>query len=70
MDCVTASCILIVFSFLIVRNNLELYFSLPTRICDTTSTLIDNIYTNVLDKSHTSGILVRPLSDHQMYFVS
>ena len=42
--------------------------TLPTRICDTTSTLIDNIYTNVLDKSHTSGILVRSLSDHQMYF--
>ena len=38
------------------------------RICDTTSTLIDNIYTNVLDKSHTSGILARPLSYHQMYF--
>ena len=29
------------------------------------STLIDNIYTNVLDKSYTSGI---PISDHQMYF--
>ena len=42
--------------------------TLPTRICDTASTLIDNIYTNVLDKSHTSGILKRPLSDHQMYF--
>ena len=42
--------------------------TLPTRICDTASTLIDNIYTNVLDKSHTSGILIRPLSDHQMYF--
>ena len=42
--------------------------TLPTRICDTTSTLIDNIYTNVLDKSHTSGILIRPISDHQMYF--
>ena len=39
-----------------------------TRICDTTSTLIDNIYTNVLAKSHTSGILIRPISDHQMYF--
>ena len=38
--------------------------TLPTRICDTTSTLIDNIYTNVLDKNHTSGILVRPISDH------
>ena len=42
--------------------------TLPTRICDTASTLIDNIYTNVLVKSHTSGILIRPLSDHQMYF--
>ena len=28
--------------------------TLPTKICDTASTLIDNIYTNVLDKSHTS----------------
>ena len=25
--------------------------TLPTRICDTASTLIDNVYTNVLDKS-------------------
>ena len=42
--------------------------ALPTRICDTASTVIDNIYTNVIDKSHTSGILIRPLFDHQMYF--
>ena len=42
--------------------------TLPTRICDTTSTLIDNVYTNVLDKNHTSGILIRPISDHQLYF--
>ena len=42
--------------------------TLSTRISDTTSTLIDNIYTDVLDKSHTCGILVRPLSDNQMYF--
>ena len=34
----------------------------------TTSTLIDNVYTNVIEKEHTSGILVRPISDHQMYF--
>ena len=27
-----------------------------------------NLYSNVIDKSHTSGILVRPISDHQMYF--
>ena len=42
--------------------------TLPTRLCDTTSTLIDNVYSNVIDKSHTSGILTRPISDHQMYF--
>ena len=40
--------------------------TLPTRMCETTSTLIDNIYTNALDKNHTSGILIRPISDHQM----
>ena len=42
--------------------------TLPTRICDTASTLIDNVYTNVLDKSHISGILIRSISDLQMYF--
>ena len=42
--------------------------TLPTRICDTTSTLIDNVYTNVIEKEHTCGILVRPISDYQMYF--
>ena len=45
-----------------------LKITLPTRICDTASTLIDNVYTNVLDKSHISGILIRHISDHQMYF--
>ena len=42
--------------------------TLPTKICDTSSTLIDNVYTNTIDKKHTSGILIRPISDHQMYF--
>ena len=42
--------------------------TLPTRICDTTSTLIDNVYTNAIDKSHICGILIHPISDHQMYF--
>ena len=41
--------------------------TLPTRICDTTSTLIDNVYTKVIDKEHICGILVRPISDYQMY---
>ena len=42
--------------------------TLPTRMGDRTSTLIDNVYTNVIDKEHTCGILVRPISDHHMYF--
>ena len=42
--------------------------TLPTRICYTTSTPIDNVYSNAIDKRHTSGILIRPISDHQMYF--
>ena len=42
--------------------------TLSTRICDTASTLIDNVFSNVIDKDHTCGILVRPISDHQMYF--
>ena len=42
--------------------------TLSTRMCDTASTLIDNVYTNVIDKSDTSGILIRPVSDHELYF--
>ena len=38
--------------------------TLPTRICDTKSTLSDNVYTNVIDKEHICGILVKPISDH------
>ena len=42
--------------------------SFAPRICDTASTLIDNIYSYLLDKSHTCRILSRPISDHQVYF--
>ena len=42
--------------------------TLPTKICATRSSLIDNIYTNTIDKDHTSGILIRPISDQQLYF--
>ena len=52
----------------VISSSFAPKITLPTRIFDTTSTLIDNIYNNVLDKSHTSGILIRPISDHQMYF--
>ena len=36
----------------IISCNFAPEITLPTRICDTASTLIDNVYTNVLDKSH------------------
>ena len=52
----------------VISSSFAPKITLPTRICDTASTLIDNIYTNVLNKSHTSGIMIRPISDHQMYF--
>ena len=42
--------------------------TLPTIICDTSSTLTDNVYANTTDKKHTSGILLRPITDHRMYF--
>ena len=43
--------------------------TLLTRICYTRSSLIDNFYTNTMDKGHTSGILSRPISDHQIFLV-
>ena len=52
----------------VISSSFAPKITLTTRICDTTNTLIDNIYTDVLDKTHTSGILIRPISDHQMYF--
>ena len=30
--------------------------------------MIDNVYTNAINKSHVCGILIHPISDHQMYF--
>ena len=48
----------------VVASSFVPKITLPTRICDTRSSLIDNIYTNTIDKDHTSGILIRPISDH------
>ena len=42
--------------------------TLPTRITDTSNTLIDNILTNVYDDKHVSGILINKISDHQPIF--
>ena len=42
--------------------------TLPTRLSDHSSTLIDNIFTNNMDETGTSGILLNNISDHQMIF--
>ena len=39
--------------------------TLPTRICDTSSTIIDNIYSNEIDCYDNSGIFINHISDHQ-----
>ena len=42
--------------------------TLPTRLSETTCTLIDNTVTNNIDNNHLSGVLTRKISDHQMNF--
>ena len=41
--------------------------SLPTRLTDHSATLIDNIFSTVLD-NHKSGVIVNTISDHQMIY--
>ena len=48
----------------ITLSEFILKITLPARICDTASTLIDNVYTNAIDKSHLCSILIHPISDH------
>ena len=43
---------------------------MPARICDTSSTLIDQIYTNVLNYKDKSGIFTTHISDHQAIFTA
>ena len=42
--------------------------TLPTQICDTSSTIIDNIYSNVIDCYDNSRIFINHISDHQPIF--
>ena len=42
--------------------------TLPTRITDHSATLLDNIFTNVLE-DHTSGVKINSISDHQMIYI-
>ena len=40
----------------------------PARLSDDSNILIDNIFTNNLGKTHISGILTSPISDHLLNF--
>ena len=42
--------------------------SLPTRICNTSITLINNIFSNKMCSNDASGIFVNHISDHQAIF--
>ena len=42
--------------------------TLPTRISERSSSLIDNIFTNDSEEKETTGILLNHLSDHQIIF--
>ena len=52
----------------IIANGFLPLITLPTRISDRSSTLIDNIFTNDIEELGQSGILLTHLSDHQMVF--
>ena len=41
---------------------------MPTRLSDDSNTLIDHIFTNNLGRTHISGILISPISDHFLNF--
>ena len=51
--------------------SLHLYplVSKPTRITSHTATVIDNIFTNILDNEIISGILINDISDHFPVFM-
>ena len=42
--------------------------SLPTRICNTSITIINNIFSNKMCSNDASGIFVNHISDHQTIF--
>ena len=62
---------------ILIKDYLDNFFSqgfyplitLPTRVTETSATLIDNVFINQ-SNIHCSGILVSDLSDHYPYFCS
>ena len=52
----------------LVTNGFFPKITLPTRIGERSSSLIDNIVTNDTEEKETTGILLNHLSDHQIIF--
>ena len=52
----------------IIAHGLFPKITLPTRICESSSTLIDNMFTDNIDEVGTSGILLNQISDYQMMY--
>ena len=55
-----------------ISHGLVPTLTLPTRIGDTSATLIDNVFSNFWERpqSTSSGIIITPISDHFPYFYS
>ena len=52
----------------IISHGFVLQITLPTKICESTSSLIDNILTNNIDVPDSLGTLLNQKSDHQIVF--
>ena len=52
----------------LVTNAFFPKITLPTRISERSSSLIDNIFTNDSEEKETAGILLNLLSDHHIIF--
>ena len=59
---------IILLKFNCIINGFVSRITFYTRTCDTTRTLVENVYTKVIDKPHISGLLLSTISGHQKYF--
>ena len=56
------------FQYLLQSNSFQPHITQPTRIDPTSSTLIDNIFSNITDRNVTGGLLYFEVSDHLPIF--
>ncbi|ELU02514.1 hypothetical protein CAPTEDRAFT_194305 [Capitella teleta] len=52
----------------IISNDFLPKITLPTRISESSSTLIDNFFCKLKNDSTSSGVVIHKISDHQAYF--